>query len=311
MRHVLVTGGAGFIGSRLCETLLERGDRVTALDNLSAGHLPAVDDLRMVDRFVLLRHDVTEPFIVSDYVDAVVHMATPNGLAAIQRRPIDTLRANSAGTINALEVAKRHGARFVLVSTGDVYGDPLEHPQRETYRGNVDPGGPLSPYTEGKRFAEAAVAAYLSQYGLNVGVVRPANIYGPGMSSTHPGVVANFIAKAMLGQTLTLQGGGTQTRTFCYVDDFVAGLVAMLDSPVIGPINLSSSEEVSIRELAELIVKAVGTSAIEVTAGRDQESARRCLDITRAHELLGWEPQVSLSEGIERTVAWARTTYIG
>ncbi|MDP9843230.1 NAD-dependent epimerase/dehydratase family protein [Streptosporangium lutulentum] len=308
-RHVLITGGAGFIGTHLCAVLLDRGDRVTALDDLSAGRLPAVDDLLTVDGFTLLRHDVTEPFLVSDRVDAVVHMATPNGPDAIRKRPIDTLRANSVGAINALEVARHHGARFVLVSTGDVYGDPLVHPQHETYRGNVDPGGPFSAYTEGKRFAEAAVTAYVSQHGLNAGVVRPANIYGPGMGAT-PGVVGTFITKALAGQTLKLQGG-TQTRTFCYVDDFVSGLVAMIDTTEIGPINLGTTEEISIAELAELIVKTVGTGAIEITPGRDQDSARRCPDITRADELLGWKPQMPLAEGIERTVAWARAAHTG
>ncbi|MEV6866633.1 NAD-dependent epimerase/dehydratase family protein [Streptosporangium subroseum] len=309
-RHVLVTGGAGFIGTHLCAVLLRRGDRVTVLDNLSADHLLALGDLPQGDAFALLRHDVTEPFMVSDRVDAVVHMATPNGPDAIRRRPIDTLRANSIGTMHALEVARHHGARFVLVSTGDVYGDPLVHPQHEDYRGNVDPGGPFSAYTEGKRFGEALVAAYVIQHSLNAGVVRPANIYGPGMGSAYPGVVAAFITKAMAGQTLALQGG-TQTRTFCFVSDFVGGLVAMLDSAELGPINLGTAEEVTIRDLAELIVKTVGTGTIEIILGRDQEAARRCPDITRARELLGWKPQVPLSEGIERTVDWARTERTG
>ncbi|WP_066369477.1 NAD-dependent epimerase/dehydratase family protein [Herbidospora mongoliensis] len=305
-RHVLVTGGAGFIGTHLCTALLERGDHVTALDDLSAGHLPALDELLDNDRFTLMKQDVTEP-IDSGPVDAVVHMAIPVGPEVVTRRPIDTLRAGSIGTLNALNVAAEHGTRFLCLSSSEIYGDPLVHPQHEDYRGNVDPTAPLGCYDEGKRFAEAATFAYRRQHDLSVGIIRPFNVYGPGMYADDRRVVPTFIRQALAGNTLTLHGGGTQTRSLCYVDDFVTGLIAMLDSTETGPVNVGSDEETTIRDLAELVVEVAGSGAVEVVPGRAQDSSVRCPDLTRARKLLSWAPTTPLRTGIERTVAWART----
>ncbi|MBB4919018.1 NAD-dependent epimerase/dehydratase family protein [Streptosporangium saharense] len=309
-RHVLVTGGAGFIGTHLCAALLNRGDRVTALDNLSAGRLTALDDLLKNDSFTFLKQDVIDP-IDCGRVDAVVHMATPVGPDVVQQRPIATMHAGSIGTFNVLELAQRDDARFLLVSTSEIYGDPLVHPQSEDYRGNVSSTEPLSCYDEAKRFSEAAAFAYQRQYGLDIGIVRPFNVYGGGMYDSDRRVVPAFIRSAMAGQTLTLHGGGTQTRSLCYIDDFVGGMIAMLDSDQSGPINLGSDQEVTIRELAELVVEVVGSGDVEIVPGRAQDSLMRCPDISRARELLGWTPTVPLRAGIERTVAWARTAQAG
>ncbi|TKK90357.1 NAD-dependent epimerase/dehydratase family protein [Herbidospora galbida] len=304
-QHVLVTGGAGFIGTHLCTALLERGDHVTALDDLSAGHLPALDDLLEHDRFTLLKQDVIEP-IDCDPVDAVVHMAIPVGPEVVTRRPIETLRAGSIGTLNALDVAAANGARFLCLSSSEIYGDPLVHPQHEDYRGNVDPTAPLGCYDEGKRFAEAATFAYRRQHDLSVGIIRPFNVYGPGMYEDDRRVVPAFVRQALAGSTLTLHGGGIQTRSFCYVDDFVTGLIAMLDSAETGPVNLGSDEEITIRELADLVVDVAGSGSVEVVAGRAQDSSVRCPDLGKARKLLNWTPTTSLRTGIERTVSWAR-----
>ncbi|GLX95523.1 NAD-dependent epimerase/dehydratase family protein [Herbidospora sp. NBRC 101105] len=304
-RHVLVTGGAGFIGTHLCTALLERGDRVTALDDLSAGHLPALDGLLVHDRFTLLKQDVVEP-IDCGPVDAVVHMAIPVGPEVVTRHPVETLRAGSIGTLNALDVAAEQGARFLCLSSSEIYGDPLVHPQHEDYRGNVDPTAPLGCYDEGKRFAEAATFAYRRQHGLNGGIVRPFNVYGPGMYADDRRVVPAFIRQALAGATLTLHGGGTQTRSLCYIDDFVTGLIAMLDSAEAGPVNLGSDEEITIRDLADLVVDVAGSGAVEVVAGRAQDSSVRCPDLSRARKLLGWSPTTTLRTGIERTITWAR-----
>ncbi|MER6171381.1 NAD-dependent epimerase/dehydratase family protein [Streptosporangium sp. NPDC001681] len=305
-RHILVTGGAGFIGSHLCAALLDRGDKVTALDDLSAGRLPALDNLLNDKNFVLLEQDVADP-ITCGQVDAVMHMAIPVGPEVVLRRPIDTMRAGSTGTFNALEVAKKNGARFVLASTSEIYGDPLVHPQNEDYTGNVDPTAPLSCYDEAKRFSESLTFSYLRQHGLNIGVVRPFNVYGPGMYPDDRRVVPAFIRQAMAGQTLTLHGDGSQTRSLCYVEDFVTGLIAMLDSTENGPINLGSDEEVTIRALADLVVEVVGSGAVQTVPGRQQDSHVRCPDISRARTRLGWMPLVPLRAGIERTVAQVRT----
>ncbi|MEU1883452.1 NAD-dependent epimerase/dehydratase family protein [Streptosporangium sp. NPDC020072] len=310
-RHVLITGGAGFIGTHLSTALLARGDTITAVDNLSAGILPALSTLTTRPNFTLIQHDVTVPLDVTVPVDVVVHLASVIGTDIMAKQPVGTLKTGSLGALNALEFAKQHGARIVLASSSEIYGDPLVYPQREEYRGNADPTALLSCYAEAKRFTEAAAFAYHRQHGLSIGIVRPFNVYGPGTDLTDRRVVSAFITQALAGQALTLNYGGLQTRSFCYVSDFVDGLIALIDSGQQGPINLGASEEITIRALADLIVEIVGSGRVITAPGRIQDDgfARRCPDLTRAHELLGWQPQVGLREGIELTAAWMRAMW--
>lgn len=305
---IVVTGAAGFLGSHLCRALVRRGERVAGVDNLSTGHMDNLADLAGVPGFELLRGDVTRPLtLVTDGpVRAVVHLACPASPLAFLARPVETLRVGSAGTLNALDLARSHGARFLLASSSEVYGDPQVHPQEESYRGNVDPTAPRSVYDEAKRFSEAATMAYRRHYGLDTAIVRPFNAYGPCMQPDDGRVVAAFCAAAMRGQPLQLHGDGKQTRSLCYVDDMIGGLLAMLISDEPGPINLGSCDEITMRELAEQIIEAAGSGEIEFMPARDQDVAVRCPDITRAHELLDWQPKVPLRVGLARTVAWMR-----
>ncbi|PZG47470.1 hypothetical protein C1I98_13450 [Spongiactinospora gelatinilytica] len=310
MNHVVVTGGAGFIGTNLCGRLLDRGDRVTIIDNLAAGRTPGLQDLigrRGEPGVALLETDVTGPLYLGEQcINAVVHLASLVGPETVTRCPVSTLRVAVTGTLNALELAHRYHARFVLVSSSEIYGDPQIHPQPEDYRGNVDPVGPLSGYDEGKRAAEAATAGYRREHDLNAAIVRPFNIYGPGMHPADRRVVPAFIGTALRGGTLTLHGDGSQTRALCYVDDLVDGLIAVLDSSEFGPFNLGNPREVTMRELAEAIIAEVGRGSVATIPARGQDAARRCPDIARARQILGWEPQVPLDIGIARTVAWLR-----
>ncbi|MFI0424164.1 NAD-dependent epimerase/dehydratase family protein [Spongiactinospora sp. 9N601] len=309
-RHVVVTGGAGFIGTNLCTRLLQHGDRVTVIDNLAAGRAPGLQDMLHAygtTSLTFLEADVTDRIHLGEQpVDAVVHLATLVGPEIVIREPITTLRVAINGTLNALEIAHRHNARFVLVSSSEVYGDPLVHPQAESYYGNVDPTGPLSGYDEGKRAAEACTAAYRREHDLNAAIVRPFNIYGPGMHMSDRRVVPAFISTALEGGTLALHGDGSQTRALCYVDDFVDGLLAVMNSVEFGPFNIGNPGEITMRELAEMVVAEVGRGSVVTTPGRVQDAARRCPDITRASEVLGWSPRTRLPDGIARTVAWYR-----
>ncbi|WP_131739343.1 SDR family NAD(P)-dependent oxidoreductase [Actinomadura roseirufa] len=302
LEHVLVTGGAGFIGSHLCHALLERGARVTAVDNLSAGRPDALEELDRHDRFTLVEHDVTVPLEWAGPLTAVVHLASPVGPARISERPVATLLAGSAGTVNALEIARRRDVRIVLASSSEVYGDPAVQPQSESYWGNVDPVGPLSGYTEGKRFLEAMATAYRHEYGVNTGIVRPFNVYGPGALPGDRRVVPTFVTAALAGRALTLAGGGQAVRSLVYVADFVAGLIAMLESDESGPINLGSAAPVTIAELAELVVRTAGSGTVQIIAGRTGEAAARCPDVSKAARVLGWEATTPLEQGLAWTV---------
>lgn len=306
-RHIVVTGGAGFIGSHLCRALIDRGDYVTAIDNLSTGHS---ENLTGIDhhRFVLQIDDVCTATAFTDLVEvtAIVHLACPASPKANSAMPIDTLRAATVGTLNVLECARQFGARAVIVSSSEIYGDPQVHPQTADYRGNANPVGVHSAYTEGKRASEAATAAYHRQ-GIDCGIVRPFNVYGPRMQPEDGRVVPAFCAAALAGETLKLDGGGTQTRSLTYIDDFVTGLVTMLDSSEFGPVNLGSDTEVSIRQLGELVVELAGTGALEIAPERDDDVVTvRRPDISKARSLLSWQPQTNLSEGIDRTLGWMR-----
>ncbi|GAA3145671.1 UDP-glucuronic acid decarboxylase family protein [Streptomyces rectiviolaceus] len=303
--RVVVTGGGGFVGSHLCEALLRRGDTVHCLDNFCTGEPENVAHLRGDSRFRLVRADVTVPFDVPGPVDAVAHLASPASPPDYHRLAVETLAVGSRGTENALRLAQRHGARFLLTSTSEVYGDPEVHPQPEEYWGHVNPVGPRSVYDEAKRFAEALSMAYRRSHGVDVGIVRIFNTYGPRMRPHDGRVVSTFIRQALAGGPLTLFGDGSQTRSFCYVDDLVRGLVAMLDSERSGPVNLGNPSERTVRELAELVLRITGSpSRIAYRPLPVDDPTRRRPVINRAVEQLGWMPRVTLDEGLRRTVAW-------
>jgi dTDP-glucose 4,6-dehydratase len=303
--RVHVTGGAGFIGSHLCDALLARGDAVVCLDNLSTGRVENIRHLRGRSDFEFIHADVTTGIESPGPVDAVIHMASPASPPDYLSRPLETLDAGSNGTGNALRLAQQHRARFVLASTSEIYGDPAVHPQPEDYWGNVNPIGPRSVYDEAKRFAEALTCAYGRTLGLDAGIVRIFNTYGPRMTATDGRVVSNFISQALRGEPLVVYGDGSQTRSFCYVDDLVRGLLAMIDSAVPDPVNLGNPEEITVADFAQLVLEITGSSSPVVRGPLpvDDPVRRRPL-ITRARELLGWAPEVCVAEGLRRTVDW-------
>ncbi|MFJ4776234.1 UDP-glucuronic acid decarboxylase family protein [Streptomyces sp. NPDC088762] len=303
--RVAVTGGGGFLGSHLCEALLRRGDSVVCLDNFSTGDPRNIEHLRANPEFEFVRTDVSVGMDVLGPVNAVAHLASPASPPDYLRWPLETLAVGSRGTENALRLARRHGARFVLASTSEVYGDPLVHPQEEGYWGNVNPVGPRSVYDEAKRFAEAISLAYQRHHGVDVGIIRIFNTYGPRMRPHDGRVVSSFIAQALSGEPLTVYGDGKQTRSFCFVDDLIRGILAMLDSSTTGPVNLGNPVERTVTELAEMVLKLTGsTSEIEYHPLPTDDPVRRRPVITRAREQLGWEPEVDIEEGLRRTVQW-------
>ena len=303
--QVVVTGGAGFIGSHLCDRLVEAGTAVVCVDNFVTGSPDNVAALRDRPNFTLLEADVSEGLVVDGTVEAVLHFASPASPIDYLQLPIETLLVGSAGTLHCLELAEKHGARCVLASTSEVYGDPLEHPQTESYWGNVNPVGPRSVYDEAKRFAEALTMAYHRTRGLDVGVVRIFNTYGPRMRAYDGRVVSNFIIQALRGDPLTIYGEGRQTRSFCYVDDEVNGILALLRSDLVGPVNIGNPNEMTMLELAETVLAVTGSSStVEFRPIPVDDPTQRCPDITLARQALGWVPEVGLHAGIERTAAW-------
>ncbi|MFJ4366621.1 UDP-glucuronic acid decarboxylase family protein [Streptomyces chartreusis] len=305
--RVAVTGGGGFLGSHLCEALLRRGDAVVCLDDLSTGRPENITELRKYPAFEFIHTDVSVSADVSGPVDAVAHLASPASPPDYLRLPLQTLAVGSRGTENALELARRAGARFLMASTSEVYGDPLVHPQEESYWGNVNPVGPRSVYDEAKRYAEALSLAYHRAHGVDVGIVRIFNTYGPRMRPRDGRVVSSFIAQALGGEPLTIFGDGKQTRSFCYVSDLIRGLVAMLDSAETGPINLGNPEEWTVADLADLVLDITGSdSEIRYQALPVDDPVRRRPDIGRAGAHLRWHPEVPVTEGVRRTVEWFR-----
>lgn len=309
--RALVTGGCGFIGSHLCERLLDTGTAVVVLDNFATS---APDNLAaLADRpgFEIVRHDVTECFPPVGSVDIVFHLASAASPADYLRLPLETLRAGSLGTANALEFAERNRARFVLASTSEVYGDPAVHPQPEGYWGHVNPVGPRSVYDEAKRYAEALTMAYRRERGANTGIARIFNTYGPRMRADDGRMVPTFITQALSDAPLTIAGSGEQTRSLCYVEDTVRGLCALARTDHPGPVNIGNPHELSVLRLAEEIRSAIGShSTVEYVDGAIDDPKRRCPDISLARRELGWQPGVDRVEGLRRTIDWfaARAT---
>lgn len=306
-RRAVVTGGAGFLGSWLCEELLHRGSAVVCIDNYLTGSPDNVDHLADAAGFELIVADVSDSVEVAGPVDLVMHLASPASPVHYQRHPIETLRVGSLGTTNALELARRHDARFVLASTSEVYGDPLQHPQREDYWGNVNSVGPRSMYDEAKRFAEAMTTAYRGAHGVRTGIARIFNTYGPRMRIEDGRVVPNFISQALAGEPLTVAGDGSQTRSICHVSDTVGGLVALAMSDHPGPINVGNPDELTVLSIAERIIGlAASDSRIEFVPLPVDDPQRRCPDISLAQRELGWAPTIASTDGLLETIEWFR-----
>jgi UDP-glucuronate decarboxylase len=304
-KRIIVTGGAGFVGSHLCDRLIERGDEVLCVDNFYTGAKRNVEHLLGHPRFELIRHDVTFPLYLE--ADQIFHLACPAAPIHYQRDPVQTLKTSVHGAINVLGLAKRLKVRVLQASTSEVYGDPQVHPQTEDYWGHVNPIGIRSCYDEGKRAAETLFFDYHRQHGLQIKIARIFNTYGPRMHVNDGRVVSNFIVQALLGEPITLYGDGLQTRSFCYVSDLVAGLMRLMDSPAdcTGPINLGNPSEMTIRELAEAVVKLSGSKSKIVYQPLPQDDPRqRRPDIGLAKKRLKWQPTVGLREGLEKTIAY-------
>ena len=299
----LVTGGAGFLGSHLCEALLEKGHRVLCLDNLETGSLANIEHLRD-DAFAFVNHDVSEQIRVEEPLDFVYHLAALASPIDYLRLPLHSLKTGSYGTHHALGLAKWKRARFLLASTSEVYGDPEVHPQPETYWGNVNPIGPRGVYDEAKRYAEALTMAYHRQQGVDTAIVRIFNTYGPRMRENDGRAVPNFLGQALAEKPITIYGDGSQTRSFCYVDDLIRGLILLAESGEHLPVNVGNPGEFTILELAETVIRLTGSSSQIVYEALPVDDPQvRQPDITRARQLLGWEPEIALDDGLRRTLA--------
>ena len=301
-KRILVTGGAGFLGSHLCERLLADGNDVICLDNFFTGRRENVDHLLDLHSFELVRHDVCDRIVLE--VDEVYHLACPASPIHYQRNPVRTIRTCVQGALNMLDLAREVRAKIILASTSEVYGDPLSHPQTETYWGNVNPIGERACYDEGKRCAEALAVSYARQYNVGVRIARIFNTYGPRMLENDGRVVSNFIVQCLRGKKITIFGNGQQTRSFCYVDDLIDGLIRLMNSSEEAPVNLGNPGEFTMLELAEKVRNMTGSeSEIAYEALPNDDPTRRKPDITRAVERLGWRPTIALDEGLARTIA--------
>ena len=302
--RILLAGAAGFIGSHLTDRLLQEGHTVVGMDSLITGRRENLEHLDGHPRFQFVEHDVTTPIEIDGPLDWVMHFASPASPPKYLRAPIETLRVNAEGTFHLLELARTKGAAFFLASTSEVYGDPLVHPQPETYWGNVNPVGPRAVYDEGKRYAEAMVTAYHRHYELPIRIVRIFNTYGPRMDPSDGRVVTNFIAQALRGDPLTVYGEGSQTRSFCYVDDLTEGIARLMGVDYAGAVNLGNPEEYTVLDLARLTKEITGSRSEIVFKPLPQDDPmRRCPDITLAKKLLRWEPKIQLRTGLRRTIS--------
>jgi dTDP-glucose 4,6-dehydratase len=309
--RIVVTGGAGFLGSYLCEELLDMGHEVVAMDNLITGTTDNIAHMAGQPKFRFIHHDVTEYIFIDGPVDGVMHFASPASPIDYLEKPIQTLKVGSLGTHKTLGLAKAKNARFVLASTSEVYGDPLVNPQPETYWGNVNPIGPRGVYDEAKRFAEAMTMAYRRYHGVDARIVRIFNTYGPRMRPNDGRVVSNFIVQALEGKPLTIYGDGTQTRSFCYVSDLVAGILKLLLGPPAEemgtPFNIGNPEERTVRDLADKVLRLTGSaSRIETRDLPVDDPKVRRPDIRRSESILGWSPKVAIDQGLERTIQYFR-----
>ncbi|MFF7314280.1 NAD-dependent epimerase/dehydratase family protein [Streptomyces sp. NPDC008137] len=305
--HAVVTGGAGFVGSHLCAALLDAGAAVTCVDDFSTGRPENISPLLERPGFTLVQADVAEELPVRQRPDLVLHFASPSSPADYLRLPLHTLETGSLGTRNALDLAHSSRARFVLASAAEVYGDPQQHPQDERYRGNANPVGPRGVYGEAKRFGEALTTAHAETHGTDTCVVRLFNTYGPRMRGDDGRVVPAFVRQALAGEPLTVTGDGRQTRSLCYVDDTVRGVLAAAAHGMRGPVNIGSPTEISMLDLARLVIELTGSSSeIRPVARPVDDPAARCPDITLARDKLGWEPRVRAEEGLRRAIAWFR-----
>lgn len=303
MSTCLVTGGAGFLGSHLCDALLARGHRVLCVDNLETGSLRNIEHIKSGENFEFLLIDVSEPFFVDEKIDFVYHLASPASPIDYLRLPLATLKVGSHGTHHALGLAKKHRARFLLASTSEVYGDPQVHPQDESYWGHVNPIGPRGVYDEAKRYAEALTMAYHRQQGVDTSIVRIFNTYGPRMRPHDGRAIPTFLRQALSGQAITVFGDGSQTRSFCYVDDLINGIILLAESGVHDPVNIGNPSEFTLLQLAEEVIKQTGSSSqiIHQELPTDDPKQRRPV-IDRATEQLGWQPAVDLESGLARTI---------
>jgi dTDP-glucose 4,6-dehydratase len=307
--RVLITGGAGFLGSHLCDKFLAEGHEVIAMDNLITGSTQNIEHLAGNEQFLFVKHDVTNYIFIEGPLDAVLHFASPASPIDYLTYPIQTLKVGALGTHKTLGLAKEKGARFLLASTSEVYGDPLEHPQKETYWGNVDPIGPRGVYDEAKRFAESMTMAYHRFHGVDTRIVRIFNTYGPRMRLDDGRVVPNFIGQALRGEPLTIYGDGMQTRSFCYASDLIEGIYRLLMSGENDPVNIGNPHEMTIKEFAEVVNELTENPGGVVYQGNERikgDPQTRKPDITKARTILGWEPAVDLREGLLKTTAYFR-----
>ena len=303
--NIVITGGSGFVGSYLCEKLINDGHKIIVIDNLLTGSTENINDLLDNENFSFIEQDVQDHIEIEDKVDYVLHFASAASPKAYTEHPVNTLKAGSVGTINTLGLAKKHSAEYLLASTSEVYGDPLISPQNEEYWGNVNPNGERSMYDEAKRFAEAAVATYSRSYGLKTKIVRIFNTYGPRMQLNDGRVVTNFIVQALRNENITIYGDGTQTRSFSYVEDTVAGIISLMNSTEYDVFNIGNPNEMTVGKLAEKIIELTdSTSEIKYLELPNDDPKQRKPDITKAKTKLNWEPKVNLDEGLAKTITW-------